>query len=319
MSSKVVQYILLCAVFLYGVVNALKIGSFNIQIFGDSKSKKPEVMEIIGKILVRYDIVLIMEIRDSKKKAIPRLLETVQSHSEGDVFDMIISERIGRTNSKEQYAFLYRKDRGIEVVDSFLYEDGSEVDKTDQFEREPFVVKFKASNAVPDVFSLIGIHVDPDIAVQEISALEDVIDYTMGRTNTANVVVLGDLNADCSYVSKSKMKKLAIRHRSDLYWPIGDDVDTTSGNSDCAYDRFIIRGKEFIKNIVEDSVQVFDYQKHFDLSRELTLKVSDHYPIELELQNLNSPSLGTSIVSHRLSVTGIFFTSVFAARCLSLF
>ena len=47
---------------------------------------------------------------------------------------------------------------------------------------------------------------------------------------------MGDFNADGSYVSKKKLAKLDLR-RSGYAWLIKDDVDTTVGKSDLAYDR----------------------------------------------------------------------------------
>ena len=47
---------------------------------------------------------------------------------------------------------------------------------------------------------------------------------------------MGDFNADCSYVTKSKSSKLKLRSAK-YHWWIGDDVDTTVAATDCAYDR----------------------------------------------------------------------------------
>ena len=50
-------------------------------------------------------------------------------------------------------------------------------------------------------------------------------------------MILGDFNADCSYVSKTKMKSLDLLGEG-YHWLIEDHVDTTVGKSDCAYDRY---------------------------------------------------------------------------------
>ena len=71
--------------------------------------------------------------------------------------------------------------------------------------------------------------------------------------NTNNILILGDLNADCSYLPQSKMSQVILRNDSRFHWLIADDVDTTVSNTDCAYDRsifvilFLI--SEFIKLI----------------------------------------------------------------------
>jgi hypothetical protein len=55
----------------------------------------------------RYDIVLIQEIRDSTETTIPDFLAIVNNGSSVR-YEAIVSERLGRTSFKEQYAFLYR-------------------------------------------------------------------------------------------------------------------------------------------------------------------------------------------------------------------
>ena len=87
-------------------VDTIGIGSFNIEIFGQSKARKKEVMSILANILSRYDIVAIQEIRDKSMSALPKLIEQLDEVS-GKEFDYVISPRLGRSNSKEQYAFIY--------------------------------------------------------------------------------------------------------------------------------------------------------------------------------------------------------------------
>ena len=51
-------------------------------------------------------------------------------------------------------------------------------------------------------------------------------------------MILGDFNADGSYVSNKDMKKIRIRTDKNFHWLIGDDVDTTASNrNDHTYDR----------------------------------------------------------------------------------
>ena len=54
-------------------------------------------------------------------------------------------------------------------------------------------------------------------------------------------MILGDLNADCSYMPQYKWKKIALRTNSQDYaWLIGDGVDTTIKDTHCAYDRYVL-------------------------------------------------------------------------------
>ncbi|WP_370575639.1 endonuclease/exonuclease/phosphatase family protein, partial [Methanomethylovorans sp.] len=77
----------------------LRIGAFNIQVFGTTKASKPEVMTVLADIIRTYDIIAIQEIRDSSQTALPNLVSLV--NSDGSQYQYVVSERLGRTTSKE--------------------------------------------------------------------------------------------------------------------------------------------------------------------------------------------------------------------------
>lgn len=76
----------------------LRVGAFNIQIFGTSKASKPEVMDVLAKIIRTYDIVAIQEIRDASQTSLPTLVDLVTT--DGSQYDYVVSERLGRTITK---------------------------------------------------------------------------------------------------------------------------------------------------------------------------------------------------------------------------
>ena len=84
---------------------------------------------------------------------------------------------------------------------------------------------------------LIGIHTNPSTTVQEMESLVDVHAAVEQHWNTENILILGDMNCDCSYASASARAGLALRTDTRFTWLIGDDVDTTTLTNDCAYDR----------------------------------------------------------------------------------
>ena len=86
---------------------------------------------------------------------------------------------------------------------------------------------------------LIGVHTDPDTAVEEMEALVDVHAAVERLWKTDDILIMGDLNADCRYASKRARGRLTLRTDSRFRWLIGDDVDTTTTNSDCTYDRYV--------------------------------------------------------------------------------
>ncbi len=53
-----------------------------------------------------------------------------------------------------------------------------------------------------------------------------------------NVVILGDLNAGCSYVTIKGWRAVRLRSDPKFHWLIGDEQDTTvREKTHCAYDR----------------------------------------------------------------------------------
>lgn len=83
--------------------NTVKLAAFNLQIFGSSKADKPEVMKVLSKTIRNFDIVAVQEIRDASQTALPALRNSINNMA-GPKYDFIVSERLGRTTSKEQYA-----------------------------------------------------------------------------------------------------------------------------------------------------------------------------------------------------------------------
>ncbi len=131
---------------------------------------------------------------------------------------------------------MYRVDV-IEVVDSFTYQDPQ-----DDFHREPFIAHFKIKNKSFD-FILVTIHTDPDEATDEINKIPETINYADNKvTSDTDVIVLGDLNADCPRQGKYFDEDDSTSPmRADKYtWLISNDMVTNMAVKKCTYDRIII-------------------------------------------------------------------------------
>jgi len=256
----------------------LLVGAFNIQIFGQAKMGKPDVVNVLKKILIRYDIVLIQEIRDAANTAIQELLREVNSMGAG-TWQMMLSERLGRTSSKEQYAFFYKQST-VGVVNVHQWPDVGDV-----FEREPYIVRFRpTSNYAVGDFAFLGIHVKPDDAVVENDRLVDVYNSVSAMWNLPEMLIGGDLNADCSYVGANDWAKIRLRTDSRFLWTIPDTADTTVTNTNCAYDRMILAGTRLRNNYVASSGVVHRFDTVQGISNQLALDTSDHYPVEIRLR-----------------------------------
>ncbi|XP_070617649.1 deoxyribonuclease-1-like 2 isoform X5 [Erythrolamprus reginae] len=255
--------------------SALKICTFNIRSFGDTKLSDESISKTIVKILSRYNLVLVQEVRDADLSAVQELLERLNRASKHS-YDYVASESLGRENYKEMYLFLYRT-KSFSLVDQHQYPNP---DST--FSRPPFIVKVAAAGSRNELV-LVPLHTPPTEAVAEIDALYDVYLEIIDKWQTDNIMFLGDFNADCSYVGKKDWSSIRLRTSQVFHWLISDDMDTTVGNSDCAYDRIVVSGSKLRKWIVPRSAKVFDFPKAFKLTQEEALAVSDHFPVEVEL------------------------------------
>jgi len=256
----------------------LLVGAFNIQVFGVTKMGKPQVVDVLKKILVRYHVVLIQEIRDASDTAIRDLLREVNSMGQGS-FQMMLSERLGRTSSKEQYAYFYRVGV-VSVVTSHQWPDVK-----DEFERPPYTVRFRpTSNYAVGDFGFMGIHVKPDDAVKEIDRLVDVYNSVNSLWSLPHILIGGDLNAACTYVRPADWANIRLRTDSRFLWTIGDNADTTVTTTNCAYDRLVLAGSRLQTNYVSGSAVVHRFDTIQGISNALALETSDHYPVELRLR-----------------------------------
>uniref|UniRef100_A0A671PC27 Deoxyribonuclease-1-like n=1 Tax=Sinocyclocheilus anshuiensis TaxID=1608454 RepID=A0A671PC27_9TELE len=230
------------------------IGAFNIKSFGDSKASNATLLDIITKVVHRYDIVLIQEVRDSDLTATNKLMQSVNGGSSPYEYQYIVSEPLGRSTYKERYLFIYRS-QTVSVAKSFQYDDGCESCGTDTFNREPFVVMFSSNTAVRE-FALIPQHTSPEVAVKEIDALHDVVLDTRQRLNTNVTMLLICVNSKC-------------RFRTSF----------TPGSSLIV----IVATSDMMKGVSAGSAQVFDFMQDHGLSQSWALAVSDHFPVEVKL------------------------------------
>ncbi|XP_070964695.1 deoxyribonuclease-1-like 1 [Oncorhynchus clarkii lewisi] len=286
MSSSSSLLLLLFLLSLSGVklISGFKICAFNVQSFGDSKSRNTEVMHTLIRIVSRCDVCLLQEVRDTKQKAIPLLITELNRYDSQNQYDYVASERLGRTPSyQEQYVFVFRIG-SVTVTDQYQYSDMLPGDE-DAFSREPFIVRLHTPKTAIRDFVLVPQHTTPTNATKEIDALYDVFLDVKKKWKTEMVMFLGDFNADCGYVAKKNRQHVRLYSNQAFVWLIGDTEDTTvRQTTTCAYDRIVVHGEAFEKAIVPQSAQPFNFAKEYGLTEEQALDVSDHYPVEVELK-----------------------------------
>jgi exonuclease III len=250
-----------------------KIAAFNIQVFGRAKRQKEDVMAVLTKIVREFDVVLVQEIRDSSEETVPYFLHRI-NEMEGPKYNYIRSERLGRTTSKEAYAYFYNS----ETVDFIQGSDYVYNDVNDVFEREPYIASFKSGNFD---FTLVGVHTKPGDAYYEISNLTLVVSSIQGaRSNEKDIIVIGDLNADGKYFDEDDI--LNPFRASEFYWLITNNMDTMT-KTDYTYDRIVLLNTTLNHEYVAGTARVFYFDQEYGVDNATFVgDISDHYPIFAE-------------------------------------
>ena len=248
---------------------SIRIASFNIQVMGESKMSKPEVVKILADVVRQFDIVAIQEVRAISQDILPKFVEVI--NSTGRHYEYIIGERLGRTSSKEQYAFVYDS-QSIEVDRTAIY---TVADPDDLLHREPLVAPFRVRGPNPNeafTFTLINIHTDPDETDQELDALGDV--YRAVRNDGRgedDIILLGDLNVDEYHLGKlGEIPGVA---------PLIVGVPTNTRGTK-TYDNLVLHQASTTE--FTGTAAVFDLMDRYNLTMDQALDVSDHLPVWAE-------------------------------------
>jgi hypothetical protein len=220
-------------------------------------------------------VVLIQEIRDASGETAPSYLALI-NQAEGPAYAYVESPRLGRTTSKEAYAYFYNTE-SVELIEGSerVYNDTGDV-----FEREPFIAGFRSGGF--DI-TLVGIHTKPDDAYNEIGNLTLVVQSILdGDPQEGDVIVLGDFNADGSYFDEgdpgNPLKDPAY------FWVLANEVDTMT-KTDWTYDRMVMTNATHSWEYVEGSASVLYFDEEYGIEDpELVWAVSDHYPIYAEFR-----------------------------------
>ncbi|XP_066435848.1 deoxyribonuclease-1-like [Eleutherodactylus coqui] len=276
-------YVVLLLMLGLQVSAAFKICAFNIKSFGEAKASNKKIMGILVKILSRCDISVIQEVRDSKGEAVPALVNELNRFDSVHRYQHLESKRLGRNSYKEQFVFIYRADT-VKVIDWYQYVE-DHPDHPEAFAREPFAVRFHSPTTVIKDFALLSHHTCPSKAASEINRLLQVMLQVKSRWKIESLMLLGDLNAACGYVTAEEWRNIQLRSSDTFHWLIGDKDDTTvNQKTHCAYDRIVVHGEELLKGIVPRSAKPFNFKKKLGLSEEEALEVSDHFPVEVNLR-----------------------------------
>jgi endonuclease/exonuclease/phosphatase family metal-dependent hydrolase len=247
----------------------VRIASFHVRELDEVKTDQPQVLERLAQIVRRFDVVAIQEIAAKHDDVLPRLIEAVNAG--GREYDFVAGPPLGRASQREQYAFLFDT-ASLETDRSELYVVN---DPDDLLHREPLVAWFRVRGVPPQAaftFTLVNVHVDPNLAVQEHDVLADVFLRVQndGRGED-DVILLGDFSADDLSLGR-----------------LGEAPHVACAISGMATNT---RGDEQLDNLLFDRraaheftgrVGVLDFLREFNLTLDQALALSDHLPVWAE-------------------------------------
>jgi endonuclease/exonuclease/phosphatase family metal-dependent hydrolase len=268
---------------------SIRVATFNIQVFGKSKSEKPEVMRRLAQVCMLFDVVAIQEIKGDPKLPINGLLDEIASL--GGRYNATVSEPQGRTSQTERYGFVWDTDR----IDLIPESDYLVSDEMDRMHRAPMVASFQTRvtptpTRMPFRFTLINVHTDPDevgsrvgdTPENEMNVLDDVFHsvrmYEYQSKGEEDFVLMGDLNVDTQWL-------LETGRIPNVQSLVGDQPTNTLQTK--TYDHLLIdtaTTREFTGR-----AGVLDLKATLRISEEDALKVSDHMPVWAEFSVFELP------------------------------
>ena len=197
-------------------------------------------MKVLCDVARRFDVLAIQEVRARDDGILPRFVQ--QINAAGRQYDFVIGPRLGRTVSKEQYAYVYDT-ATVELDRSATY---TVADRDDLLHREPLVACFRARGPPPAeafTFTLVNVHTDPDEVSRELDALASA--YRAVRNDGRredDVILLGDLNA-----AETSLGRLG--ETPNIAWAIAGMPTNTLG--DRSYDNILFsRGHDGVYRAV---------------------------------------------------------------------
>ena len=249
--------------------DTLRIGSFNIQDFDQSKAAKPHIMEMLARVGKQFDVLAIQEVRSASPDIIPKLVSLM--NQDGSEFDFVVGPRVGPENQTEQYAFVYDRDRLIMDREN-LY---SVQDPGDLFRHDPLVGWFRTRG--PNLgeaftFSLVNVRVDAHNCEAELDLLDNVLFSVRddGRGED-DIILLGDFHSNEQNLGQ-------LGQISGLRAAIAGLPTDTRYSAHFDNILFEVAATQEFNGMSG----VFDFMRKFNLSLDEALEVSDHLPVWAE-------------------------------------
>jgi len=261
----------------------IRVASWNIKDFSTNKAQQVEVIDRIAETMEHFDLVAVQEISNIREQndaecprndecpeaescgTIRRALDEQLNDDPGDNYGLTFSPQVRH----ERYLYVYDRDH-VELLDHRLVRDPGDSapvcayrpESTGTMVRQPFLGVFQADDFS---FAMLNIHVAPKRAGEEIDALLEIEDR-LRRQGYSDVIIAGDLNADCRYLTQGEKDEYATMEHHWLFRGADTAVDR---DRECGYDQMIV---------TQPTLQ--DLTGRLGVVKEpIDKDMSDHYPI----------------------------------------
>jgi hypothetical protein len=242
------------------IESPIRIMFWNLRTFGEHRASD-EIGRQLYQISSEYDILLFAEIRDSDCNTHPTCPLSKFFEKYFPEYQLFLSPSLhycSNTHSgSEEYAMLVRRSISFDNISMIHYED-----KDCIFIRRPYGLKISKNQMD---YHLLLFHSNPNNQ-KELVSLSNVF-HQLGDQR---ILLLGDLNTGCHYVSFETLNAYEIRKNYD--WLLSEK-SFTNVEQTCPYDR-IISTKDISSHLRN--------QKVLNENNEAHRINSDHYPISVE-------------------------------------
>ncbi|QDS92308.1 Endonuclease/Exonuclease/phosphatase family protein [Roseimaritima multifibrata] len=267
----------------------IRIASFNIKVFGKSKSEDTNVMGVLAHIMQLFDVVAIQEVRSPDSFPVDKLIQRINQGNTRYASSVGVAQ--GRSSQLEQYAYVWDTTRIREIPNATYVVN----DPEDLMHRSPMVATFECivpANAGRNgfKFTMINVHTDPDevkgdTPANELNVLDDVYksvrEFEYMRQGEDDFFLVGDLNVDPQHLYE-------LGQIPGLQSVTGPTPTNTKGTA--IYDHILV--DRMTTSEFTGSAGVLELVQHLGLTPDQAWAVSDHQPIWAEFSIYEQPAFG---------------------------
>ncbi len=246
----------------------IRIASFNLHSFNESKLQKRPVVETLARIIRQFDVIALQHIDARHSGLVPALVDRINMSDRR--YDYALGPHVGPDGKKQQFAFLFDATR-IETDRDQLY---TLEDPQNLIDYEPIVGWFRVKNLQPTeafTFSLVNVRIDPNSAERERGLLPAIVRSVRqdGRLED-DIIVLGDFSS-----SSQQLQEVAGLN---MTMALEEVATTVSG--EWMLDNILFPARSTDEFTGRSGV--IDFLRQLNLSYDQSMQISMHLPVWAE-------------------------------------